>query len=296
MISIKLNDRIGGSAFYPIVSKFPNGEKKYIFPEIPRTGIVGVQMMYEDDSELFDLLCTFDTIRRNNPYVGLTLELPYIPYSRMDRVERESDSFSLKSFANFVNNVIKPRGIKCLDAHSDVALAVFDAPVTNYIPQIDMVKNNFSHVDTLLVFPDATAVKRYKKLFPEYQSVSINKERDFQTGKIISSTLVKNDNTSDDFFWNMKNVVIVDDICSKGGTFLLASQLIKENIGHENYTINLIVAHCEAAIFEGELLKDGSPFNGKVYCTNSMQAMVKHLNVLKNAGHQDSQRIVLTSF
>ena len=296
MISIRLNDRIGGSAFYPIVSKFPNGEKKYVFPEIPRTGIVGVQMMYEDDSELFDLLCTFDTIRRNDPYVGLTLELPYIPYSRMDRVERESDSFSLKSFANFVNNVIKPRSIKCLDAHSDVALAVFDAPVTNYIPQIDMVKNNFSHVDTLLVFPDATAVKRYKKLFPEYQSVSINKERDFQTGKIISSTLVKNDNTSDDFFWNMKNVVIVDDICSKGGTFLLASQLIKENIGHENYTINLVVAHCEAAIFEGELLKDGSPFNGKVYYTNSMQAMVKHLNVLKNAGHQDSQRIVLTSF
>ena len=94
----------------------------------------------------------------------------------------------------------------------------------------------------------------------------------------------------------MKNVVIVDDICSKGGTFLLASQLIKENIGHENYTINLIVAHCETAIFEGELLKDGSPFNGKVYCTNSMQAMVKYLNALKNAGHPDSQRIVLTKF
>lgn len=296
MISIKLNDRIGGSTFYPLVSKFPNGEKKYVFPEIPRTGIVGVQLMYEDDSELFDLLCTFDTIRRNNPYVSLTLDLPYIPYSRMDRVERESDSFSLKSFAKFVNNVIKPKGIKCLDAHSDVALALFDAPVTNYIPQIDMVKNNFNHVDTLLVFPDATAVKRYKKLFPEYQSVSINKERDFQTGKIISSTLVKNDNTTDEFFWNMKNVVIVDDICSKGGTFLLASQLIKENIGHENYTINLIVAHCEAAIFDGELLKDGSPFNGKVYCTNSMQAMVKHLNMLKDLMRPPANRIIVTSF
>lgn len=96
MISIKLNDTIGGSTFYPLVSKFPNGEKKYVFPEIPRTGIVGVQLMYEDDSELFDLLCTFDTIRRNNPYVSLTLDLPYIPYSRMDRVEREPATINCK--------------------------------------------------------------------------------------------------------------------------------------------------------------------------------------------------------
>lgn len=296
MISIKFNDRIGGSTFYPLVSKFPNGEKRYVFPEIPRTGITEVQLMYEDDSELFDLLCTFDTIRRNNHYVSLTLSLPYIPYSRMDRVESETDSFSLKSFANFINVAIKPQHIKCLDAHSDVALAVFDAPVTNCVPQIDMVKNNFSHVDTLLVFPDATAVKRYKKLFREYQSVSINKERDFQTGKIISSTLVKNGNTSDEFFWNVKNVVIVDDICSKGGTFLLASQLIAGNIGHQDYTINLVVAHCEAAIFEGKLLDEDSPFNGKVYCTNSMPAMVKQLNALKDASHSKAGRIVLTKF
>ena len=294
MISIKLNTTINGQSFRPLIDKFPNGEKRYIYPEIPRTGIAEIQMMYEDDSEFFDLLCTFDTIRRNNPYVALTLNLPYIPYSRMDRIERESDSFSLKSFANFVNNVIKPKSIKCLDAHSDVALALFDAPVTNYIPQVDMVKNNFSHTDTLLVFPDATAVKRYKKLFPEYQSVSIIKERDFQTGNIASSTLVKNDNTSDKFFWDLKNVVIVDDICSKGGKFLLASKLIKESIGHKNYTINLIVAHCEAAIFKGELLKDDSPFNGKVYCTDSMQAMVKKLYDLKELLQPVSQRIVLT--
>lgn len=296
MISIESTDSQNPYSSLPLIAGFPNGEKRYIFPEIPKEGIMQVTLMYEDDSEFFDLLCTFDTIRRNNPYVALALNLPYIPYSRMDRVERGSDSFSLKSFANFVNNVIKPKSIKCLDAHSDVALALFDAPVTNHIPQVDMVKNNFSHVDTLLIFPDSTAVKRYKKLFPEYQSVSINKERDFQTGKIISSTLVKNDNTSDDFFWNMKNVVIVDDICSKGGTFLLASQLIAKNIGHKDYAINLVVAHCEAAIFDGELLKDGSPFNGKVYCTNSMQAMAKSLDALKNAGHPDSQWIVLTSF
>lgn len=293
MICIDSADLENPYSSMPIVKRFPNGEKKYMIPEIPAKGILDITMMYEDDSEFFDLLCIVDSIRRNNPNAELVLNLPYIPYSRMDRIESKADSFSLKSFANFVNSMIKPKRIKCLDAHSDVALALFDAPVTHSIPQIQIVKENFKPADTLLVFPDATAVKRYKKLFPEYQSVSVNKERDFQTGKIISSTLVKSSNISDDFLSSIKNVVIVDDICSKGGTFLLASQLIKENIGHEDYTINLVVAHCEAAIFEGNLLDMGGPFNGKVYCTNSMPSMVKHLDVLKNISHPRAGRIIV---
>ena len=293
MIFIEPNDPASAPIFPPII-KFPNGEKRYMVPKADPDGIVDVTMAYEDDSEFFDLLCIFDSIRRNSPNVEFVLNLPYIPYSRMDRIESETDSFSLKSFANFVNSVIKPKRIECLDAHSDVALALFDAPVTHSVPQIKIVKENFKPADTLLVFPDATAVKRYKKLFPEYQSVSINKERNFQTGKIVSSTLIKDGNISDEFLENVKNVVIVDDICSKGGTFLLASQLIAENIGHEDYTINLVVAHCEAAIFEGNLLDESSPFNGNVYCTNSMPAMVKQLNALKDTSHPKAGRIVLT--
>ena len=293
MISIDSTDLENPYSSIPIIKRFPNGEKKYIIPEIPAKGILDITMMYEDDSEFFDLLCIVDSIRRNNPNAELVLNLPYIPYSRMDRIESKADSFSLKSFANFVNSMIKPKHIKCLDAHSDVALALFDAPVTHSVPQIQIVKENFKPADTLLVFPDATAVKRYKKLFPEYQSVSVNKERDFQTGNIISSTLVKNSSISDNFLRNIKNVVIVDDICSKGGTFLSASQLIKENISHEDYTINLVVAHCEVAIFEGELFKENSPFNGNVYCTNSMPAMVKHLNMLKDLMHSPANRIVV---
>ena len=293
MIFIEPNDPTSAPIF-PLIINFPNGEKRYMVPKADPDDVVDITMAYEDDSEFFDLLCIFDSIRRNNPNAEFVLNLPYIPYSRMDRIENETDSFSLKSFANFINSVIKPKRIKCLDAHSDVALALFDAPVTHSVPQIKIVKEKFKPADTLLVFPDTTAVKRYKKLFPEYQSVSINKERDFQTGKIVSSTLIKCGNISDEFLENAKNVVLVDDICSKGGTFLLASQLIAENIGHEDYTINLVVAHCEAAIFEGNLLDESSPFNGKVYCTNSMPAMVKQLNALKDVSHPKAGRIVLT--
>ena len=115
--------------------------------------------------------------------------------------------------------LFRSNAIKCFDAHSDVSLSVFDACVWNKIPQTGMVKKNFKPEDTLLVFPDATATKRYKRHFRDYKSVSINKERDFDTGRLISATLVNSNNIKDKFLWGVKNVVIVDDICSKGGTY-----------------------------------------------------------------------------
>ena len=69
--------------------------------------------------------------------------MPYIPYSRMDRVKKSSSAFTLKSFANVVNNIVKPQYIKCLDAHSDVSLALFDCYVYNYKPQIKFINEKY---------------------------------------------------------------------------------------------------------------------------------------------------------
>lgn len=296
MILVKSNSATSGDFLSPVIAQFPNGEKKYKIPVSSKTEVIQVSMFYEDDSEFFDLLCTVDSLRRNNPFAAIVLNLPYIPYSGMDRIENETDSFSLKSFANFINKTIKPHAIRCLDAHSDVSLGIFDAWTSNSIPQIRMVKENFKPEDTLLIFPDATATKRYKKHFKDYKSVSINKERDFDTGKLISATLVNSSNIEDKFLWNVKNVVIVDDICSKGGTFALASELISDNIGHNDYKIHLAVAHCEASIFEGILLTDESLFNGNVYCTNSMPKLIKAIEAAKETNPVAASRIIITNF
>ena len=46
------------------------------------------------------------------------------------------------------------------------------------------------------------------------------------------------------------NVLIVDDLCSRGGTFIEASKKLKAQ-GAEK--ISLLVAHCENNVFTGEL-------------------------------------------
>ena len=63
-----------------------------------------------------------------------------------------------------------------------------------------------------------------------------------------------------------RNVLIIDDICSKGGTFYHSAKRLKE-AGAAN--IYLYVTHCESTIYEGELLKEDSLIK-HIFTTNSL--------------------------
>jgi ribose-phosphate pyrophosphokinase len=119
-------------------------------------------------------------------------------------------------------------------------------------------------VDTIF-FPDAGAHKRYSKMFSS--NVFGIKDREFETGKILSyevSGEIKDGST----------VFIVDDLCSKGGTFILAANKLKE-LGAKR--VILITAHCENTIKEGEVLKVGSPIDWMV-TTDSILTVWHELN------------------
>ena len=65
-----------------------------------------------------------------------------------------------------------------------------------------------------------------------------------------------------------KKILIVDDICSYGGTFLQAAKALKKK-GVEN--IDLYVTHCERSVYKGEMLYSGLIDN--IYTTNSIMPM-----------------------
>jgi ribose-phosphate pyrophosphokinase len=62
-----------------------------------------------------------------------------------------------------------------------------------------------------------------------------------------------------------KDVIIIDDICSRGGTFYHSAKALKE-AGAAN--IYLYVTHCENTIHEGELLN--SDLIKHIYTTDSI--------------------------
>lgn len=257
------------NSFNTEITQFPNGERGYEFA-VSDVEHVRLFFKYEDDKDIFSLICAADTIYRWNKQAKIDLIMPYIPYSRMDRVKKVSSAFTLKSFANVVNNIVKPQHIKCLDAHSDVSLALFDCYVYNFKPQIRFINEKYDRDTTLIVYPDGNAAKKYKEYLSEFKSISLLKDRNFESGQIAASTITDSKDLEKLDLSKIKNVVIVDDLCSKGGTFLRASENIRALLKNDSVNIDLVVAHCEYNILNGQLLSKDSPFNGKVYTSDSI--------------------------
>lgn len=257
------------NSFNAEITQFPNGERGYEFT-VSDVEHVRLFFKYEDDKDIFSLICAAETIYRWNKQAKIELIMPYIPYSRMDRVKKASSAFTLKSFANVVNNIVKPQHIKCLDAHSDVSLALFDCYVYNFKPQIRFINEKYDRDTTLIVYPDGNAAKKYKEYLSEFKSISLLKDRNFESGQIAASTITDSKDLEKLDLSKIKNVVIVDDLCSKGGTFLRASENIRALLKNDSVNIDLVVAHCEYNILNGQLLSKDSPFNGKVYTSDSI--------------------------
>ena len=86
------------------------------------------------------------------------------------------------------------------------------------------------------------------------------KKRDWRTGEILGlNVLGETDIVSG------KNILIVDDICSRGGTFLHSAKALKA-MGAAN--IDLYVSHLENYVWEGEMITSG--LIRTLYTTNSI--------------------------
>ena len=60
--------------------------------------------------------------------------------------------------------------------------------------------------------------------------------------------------------------IIIDDLCSKGGTFEYAARILK-SLGAKK--VYLVVTHCEENIFNGKLLDNNSPID-KIFTSKSI--------------------------
>lgn len=254
---------------------FPNGET--LMPEIGK-GLKGhglewknpeVRINYESDLDLFHLLL----ISRHLDDLGWgtvkTLSLPYLPYSRMDRSE-EGSAFTLRHVTDLINS-LGFREVRIGEPHSDVSPALIrncsTVWLTPMLVKLAMETTAFDPVIDHLYFPDAGAEKRYAKMFPGVRYIVGNKRRDFETGKILSIEVGQIDGAC-------RNVIMVDDLCAFGGTFLGGARAL-ELVGIQGGC--LVVAHCEPSIYRGKLLED--PFFTHVFTTDSIHPGVKHAKI-----------------
>lgn len=117
----------------------------------------------------------------------------------------------------------------------------------NLIP--DLLRNtDFDPERDAVLFPDSNAYKRYSDQVQGRVEIVGFKKRDFVTGKITGMDLNVPEET---LLSEVKRVFIIDDLVSKGGTAIRAALEVKKLLAAE---VNLVVAHCEENIFNGEIL------------------------------------------
>lgn len=214
--------------------KFPGGEVQVKLQE-PRDDYEEVTIVanISNSDAILELLMLTDACRRYG-YEKIGLFLPYVPYSRQDRVCNPGEALSLKVFADLIN-AQKYEAVWTLVNHSDVATAVIDNCYDVRLDQLHYYLKAILKPNTILIAPDMGAVKRTEKLAEklklDYRVCT--KKRDLQTGA-LSAPMVYSANVGD------ADLLIVDDLCDGGGTFLaLVPELRKITTG----TVRLFTAH-----------------------------------------------------
>lgn len=209
---------------------------------------------YENDAELFTIIC----LRKHFANNDMVLEMPYCPHARMDRVKNSNEFFTLKHFADVIND-LKFSEVRIWDPHSNVCAALINnVKVITPIREIQKAIKAINSTNIVAFYPDDGAMKRGTDYLAGAYAFGI-KKRDWNTGKILGLELMNKEVV------NEKDVLIIDDICSRGGTFYHSAKALKK-AGAKN--IYLYVTHCENTILEGELLTSG--LIEKVYTTNSI--------------------------
>jgi ribose-phosphate pyrophosphokinase len=99
----------------------------------------------------------------------------------------------------------------------------------------------------ILFYPDQGCAKKYEGVI-KFPALIGRKRRDWSTGKIEALDVLGKALPAP------FNVLMVDDICSYGGTFLYSAKRLKE-LGAAK--LWLYVTHCENSVLEGELINSG---------------------------------------
>lgn len=214
---------------------------------------ITITWLYENDAELFTIICLAKKAKEKS------LILPYIPHARQDRVKSKEDTFTLKYFAEVINSLGFNK-VFVLDPHSSVSEALIDNIVVEHpIKYVKQTINQIGEENLTIFYPDEGAMKRYSTMFDLPYAFGI-KKRDWATGQIQGLDVSGMTDLIKD-----RKILIVDDICSRGGTFYHSAKKLKELGAKEIY---LYISHCENTILEGEVLTSG--LIEKVFTTNSI--------------------------
>lgn len=209
---------------------FPDGESKITIKKIPKQSIVLVVQSTSPpvDTNLLHLLSVISKVRKYSSRIYAVM--PYIGYARQDREFLEGEVITISVIGQILRSVGTKKVIT-IDIHSTNALKELRIPSENITAISELVKyfKKLRIDDPLVVSPDSGGKQRaeeFAKLLgtgiggKRSKPVVLRKRRNRKTGQVdilTSRVSVKN-----------RNIILVDDMISTGGSIIKSTQLLKK--------------------------------------------------------------------
>lgn len=194
---------------------------------------ISILWVFENEAEFVHLMQLCNLLGYTYEAKSIHVVMPYLPYARQDKDISNDATFALHTFLNTLG--IWADNITLFDPHSDVYKEYF--PNANIVDAHGHILAAKARSDsTVLCFPDKGAAERYH--FEKDLQVVLGKTRDQQTGEITGMEITSVSNDLNDL--KGLKVLIVDDLCDGGRTFIEAAKLLYQQGASE---VNLYVSH-----------------------------------------------------
>lgn len=202
---------------------FPDGESKVTLQKIPKKSVIlVVQSTYPPvDTNLLQTLSIISQVRKISSRTFAII--PYMGYARQDKQFLSGEVITMSVVAKMLQSVGAKKVI-VVDIHSNTALNHFKIPTENVsaVPELAKYFKKLNLKNPLVVSPDMGGYSRSKKFASLLKTdfIVLKKHRDRKTGRVSIQT-AKVDVQG-------KDLILVDDIISTGGSIIKAAQFLKK--------------------------------------------------------------------
>ncbi len=245
------------------ITRFPDDECYVrLHSEVPSEVII-VQNTYPDRN-IMELFLLQNAAREAGAQHIITV-IPYYGYCRQDKKFQEGESISARKLAHLIQQ--DSDLVITLDPHKPILDAFFDIPLL--MPSAIPVIAHFFHnkkIDIVLA-PDKGALQRAQDT-----AVLLNSGYDYLEKKRLSGDKVIMESKTLDV--KDKNVLVIDDIISTGGTMALAIHNLKKQ------EATAVYAACSHGLFIGQAVtKIMAAGCTQLISTDTLESPYSHVSV-----------------
>jgi len=231
---------------------FPGGERHVKVVLLDDVTHAQIFLDFKGSDDIIDLMLLCDVLDANNIHKSLVCR--YFPFARQDRRASAGEPFALSVFAKLIVS-LKFSSITYWDAHSHALMTELCANHSNTIfrniKQDILAKETFeeklpevlNNPNVLWLAPDAGAARKIAATAVLCRGDDMiryavgQKKRCPHTGAVSYIGI-------DNFAPNEGDIIVVaDDICDGGATFIALAILIEQHINYKNNKLVLYVTH-----------------------------------------------------